>query len=46
MKRPADKYRTIKALVFDYVHRTAGVVDYDALTSEVLRHFPGSRWKR
>lgn len=41
-----DEYRTIKALVLDYVHRTGGAVDYEALTAGVLRHFPGSRWQR
>lgn len=39
-------YRTIKALVFDYVHQVGGSVDYDALTKLVLEHFPSSRWKR
>jgi len=39
-------YRTIKALVFDFVHRCGGKVDYDALTQEVRKHFPDSRWKR
>jgi hypothetical protein len=40
-----DPYRTIKALVFDHVHRCRGRVDYDALTREVKKHFPASKWK-
>ena len=39
-------YRTIKALVFDYVHRCRGPVDYEALTREVKKHFPDSKWKK
>ena len=39
-------YETIKAVVFDHVHRTKGHVDYDALTAEVRKHFPESRWKK
>ena len=46
MPTPPGEYRTIKALVLDYIHRTNGRVDYDALTSEVKKHFPWSRWKK
>ena len=38
-------YRTIKALVFDFVHCHRGKVDYDALTKQVQAHFPESQWK-
>jgi len=41
-----EPYRTIKALVFDYVRKRNGVVDYDELTAAVLHSFPGSRWDR
>jgi len=41
-----NAFRTIKALVFNYVHRTEGGVDYDALTKAVLTQFPESAWKR
>lgn len=41
-----DGYRTIKALVIDFVHRHDGKVDFGALTQEVTRRFPDSRWKR
>ena len=46
MRDLRGRYRTIKALVLDHVHRMKGVVDYDVLTREVLQHFPSSRWKR
>ena len=39
------RFKSIKALVTDHVHRNAGKVDYEVLTEEVLAHFPGSRWK-
>ena len=39
-------HRTIKSLVLDYVHRTSGNVDYEALTAEVKRTFPDSAWKK
>jgi hypothetical protein len=39
-------YPTIKALVLEFVHRCAGRVDYDALTREVRKHFPSSKWQR
>jgi hypothetical protein len=42
----AQQYRTIKSLVIDFVHRSGGKVDYDALTAEVKRHFPASRWQK
>lgn len=41
----ARRYPTIKSLVFDYVHRTAGQVEPKALAAKVLEHFPSSRWK-
>ena len=40
------RYRTIKALVLDFVHRTGGKVDYDELTAEISKFFPDSKWKR
>lgn len=40
-----ETHRTIKALVFDYVRRNQGNVDYRDLTREVLREFPRSQWK-
>jgi len=39
-------YRTIKALVIDYIHQTKGVVDYEILTKKVKNQFPDSRWKK
>jgi len=39
-------YRTIKALVFDYIHRCKGQVDYETLTDEVKNNFPQSKWKK
>lgn len=39
------QYRTIKALVFDYVRRAKGKVDYTALTREIRDNFPQSAWK-
>ena len=44
-ERPSP-YRTIKALVFSDVHRRNGRVDYKALTTEIRRHFPASKWNR
>ena len=41
-----EPYRTIKSLVFDFAHRCAGRVDYEALTAQVRKHFPASKWKR
>jgi len=46
VEKASGRYRTIKALVFDYVHRTQGRVSYDVLTEAVLAAFPGSQWKR
>jgi len=46
MEVPQSAYRTIKALVFDFIHRTKGRVDYDALTAEVKKHFPWSKWNK
>ncbi|MCE5327689.1 MAG: HNH endonuclease [Planctomycetaceae bacterium] len=42
----SESFRTVKALVMDWVHRCEGDVDYDALTREVARHFPDSKWKK
>ena len=42
----SDKYRTIKSLVFDLIHRTTGRVRFDEVTSEVRKHFPTSRWQK
>lgn len=41
-----SQHRTIKSLVIDFVHRSGGEVDYNALTAEVKRHFPASRWQK
>lgn len=38
-------YRTIKDLVFGFVHSTKGRVDYAALTKAVKKHFPNSKWQ-
>ena len=38
--------RTIKSLVFDYIHRVNGHVSFDSLTAEVRRHFPQSKWQK
>jgi len=46
MAKQQGSYRTIKALVFDHVHRCQGNVDYEELTREVKRHFPQSKWKK
>ena len=46
MATKSRKYRTIKALVFDFVHRNQGRVDPDALAERVTRAFPWSRWKK
>lgn len=40
------KFRTIKALVLDHVHRKKGVVNYGELSEGVLANFPDSAWKR
>ena len=39
-------YRTIKALVIDFVHRCNGHVSFEALTDAVRRQFPASKWKK
>ncbi|MDP6380040.1 MAG: hypothetical protein QF662_01740 [Phycisphaerae bacterium] len=46
MRTSLSPYRTIKALVFDFIHRTEGHVDYDALTREVKKYFPSSAWQK
>ena len=46
MQNVSGSYRTIKALVFDFVRRSQGKVRYDALTAAVLKEFPQSLWKR
>lgn len=38
-------FKSIKALVVAHIEKTNGHVDYDALTDEVLLHFPESKWK-
>ncbi len=38
--------KTIKSLVFEYVHKREGAVDFEGLTRLVLDQFPGSAWKR
>lgn len=38
--------KTIKSLVFEYVHKREGAVDFEELTRLVLDQFPGSAWKR
>ncbi len=39
-------YKTIKELVFDIIHQTRGMVDYDTVTREVKIRFPKSRWQK
>jgi hypothetical protein len=39
-------WRTIKALVLDFVHRCNGHVSSEALTEAVGKHFPTSKWKK
>ena len=46
METSSTSYRTIKSLVFDHIHRHNGQVSYEALTKEVMKHFPGSKWKK
>ncbi len=46
MESVSGEHRTIKALVFDLVHRTNGKVTYDEMTSQVRQHFPASQWKK
>ncbi len=41
-----ESYRTIKALVLDFVHRCGGRVEYELLTAEVRQRFPKSQWKK
>lgn len=41
-----NSYRTIKALVLDFVHRCNGHISYETLTQAVRRHFPTSKWKK
>lgn len=44
MRSKSSPYRTIKALVFDYVHRHKGCLNYPDLTDKIKTHFPDSRW--
>lgn len=37
------KYRTIKELVLD-INNRIGLSDYEAITREVKKYFPGSKW--
>jgi len=46
VRRMSKSYPTIKAFVFDYIHSTKGVVDYNKLTKAVLKCFPESKWKK
>lgn len=39
-------YRTIKALVLDFVHASGGNVDYASLTERVRSRFPASKWQK
>ena len=39
------KRKTIKHVVFAYVHKNLGVINYNELTKKVLTHFPNSKWK-
>ena len=45
MQNSQSVFPTIKALVFDEVHRTNGLVDPEELARLVLKHFPESAWK-
>jgi len=45
-KTNQKEFRTIKALVFDYIRTVQGRGDYDELTRKMLQHFPNSRWKK
>jgi len=45
MQGTQGAFPTIKALVFDQVHRTRGLVDPEELARVVLEHFPESAWK-
>ena len=44
MRSKSSPYRTVKAPVFDYVHRHKGPVNYRDLTDKIKTHFPDSRW--
>jgi hypothetical protein len=39
-------YPSIKELVLDIVRRHKGLIDFDAVTSEVKKHFPTSKWDK
>lgn len=41
-----NEYRTIKALVLDFVRTSGGNVDYSRLTDQVRSRFPGSKWQK
>ena len=45
MQRNLESRQTIKDIVFNYVHRNKGVVDYHRLSKEVLKGFPDSKWQ-
>lgn len=45
MQNSQSVFPTIKALVFDEVHRTNGLVDPKELARLVLKRFPKSAWK-
>jgi hypothetical protein len=40
-----SRYKTIKDLVFTYVHEKRGIIDYNKLTKAVLSNSPNSKWK-
>lgn len=40
------EYRTIKALVFDYVRKVNGHGNYNDVTRLLSQHFPHSHWKK
>jgi 5-methylcytosine-specific restriction endonuclease McrA len=44
MKKKSYSY--IIELVFDIIHQTKGLVDYDTVTSEVKKRFPKSKWQK
>lgn len=39
-------YKYIIDLVFDIIHQTKGLADYEAVTTEVKKRFPKSKWQK
>lgn len=39
------QYKSIKELVFEYIHKNKGKIDPAKLEAEVKKHFPRSKWK-